>query len=184
MFNEEFRKATIQSMVAAMTGSEEKRLEWAGVLQDIINTRGDKLGRDEIDYLEGLTLILKDANALEKADSKIPDVYAEDWKNILRIVNHQLTANEAGQSINLEARAQIINNTIAVLTNSPESKGKWLNALHGLQNQARDELKMPDLEKYLGALIHLVEGAAPETLENDIPNILKSDWEQIIEAVR
>jgi hypothetical protein len=184
MFNEEFRKATIQSMVAAMTGSEEKRLEWAGVLQEILETRREKLGKDEIDYLQGLTIILKNANDLEKADASIPDAYAEDWKTILQVVNHTLTANEAGQSINLEARSQIMNNTIAVLTNSPNRKGDWLNALHGLKKQALEEYKMPDLAQYLGAIIRLVEGDAPETLESEIPKILAADWEKIVEAIR
>lgn len=184
MFNEEFRKATIQSMVAAMTGSDEKRLEWARVLEDIVKTRGDKLGREDIAYLEGLIIVLRDANDLEKADARIPDVYAEDWKTILQIVNHTLTANEAGQSISLEARGQIIHNTIAVLTNSPERKGDWLDALRGLKRQAFEEYKMPDLAQYLGALIQLVEGENPAALKNDIPKILMSDWEQIIEAVR
>ncbi|NOH01099.1 MAG: hypothetical protein HND47_03555 [Chloroflexi bacterium] len=183
MFNEEFRKATIQSMVAAMTGSDEKRLEWAGVLQDIVKTRGDKLGRDEISYLEGLIIILQDANDLEKADARIPDVYAEDWKTILKIVNHTLTANEAGQSISLEARGQIMNNTVAVLTHSTDRKGDWLNALRGLKQQALEEYKMPDLAQYLGALIRLVEGEDAEDLEAEIPALLRSDWEQIVKAI-
>ncbi len=183
MFNEEFRKATIQSMVAAMTGSDEKRREWAGVLQDILDTRGGNLGKDETQYLEGLIIILRDANSLEKADAKIPDTYAEDWKTILQVVNHKLTANEAGQSISLEARSQVMNNTVAVLTQSKDRKGDWLQALRGLKLQAIEEYKMPELAQYLGALIRLVEGEAPETLAREIPELLKSDWEQIVEAI-
>lgn len=183
MFNQEFRQATIQSMISAMTGSTDKRLEWMGTLQGVIEKFKEKLSRDEINYIEALILVLGDGNKLEEADAKIPDMYAEDWKIILRVVNHKLTANEAGNSINLEARQQIMNNTIAVLTNSKERKNDWLNALRGLKKQALDEYKMPDLAQYLGAVIRLVEGEDSEKLGGEIPEILVSDWEQIVEAV-
>ncbi len=183
MFHQEFRKATIESMVAALTGSQEQRLAWRGTLQEIIATRGDKLQREDINYLEGLIMILGDAGNLQGADAKIPDAYAEDWKIILKVVNHKLTANAAGQSISLEARSQVMNNTVAVLTHSKDRKSDWLQALRELKRQAIEEYKMPDLAQYLGALIRLVEGEAPETLDGEIPELLQSDWEQIIEAI-
>jgi|GEM_PF-6692472 len=183
MFNQEFRKAAIQSMIHAMTGTREDRLVWMGTLEEVVNTRGDSLQKDEINYLEGLIMILGDAGKLEEADAKIPDVYAEDWKTILEVVNHKMTANEAGQSISLEARHQVMNNTVAVLTQSTDRKADWLQALRGLKQQAIEDYKMPDLAQYLDALIRLVEGEDPETLKVEIPELLQSDWDQIIEAI-
>lgn len=183
MFNEEFRKATIQSTIAAMTGLQDQRLEWMGTLQEVLEKNRNKLGKDEVNYMESLIIVLQDGNKLEQADARIPDIYAEDWKTILKVVNHKLTMNEAGQSINLEARHQIMNNTSAVLTHSRDRKGDWLSALKALKKQAHDEYKMPDLEQYLGVVIRLVEGDEPETLESEIPQILVEDWKQIIEAI-
>src|SRR5512146_2228682 len=153
MFNEGFRKATIQGTVNAMTGSAQERAKWKATVQDTLSKFKSRMSQDEADYLEALLIVLSDANRLEEADQLVPAAFAEDWKTILQVADHKLTSNAAGQSVSLEARAQIMNNTVAVMTHSVEHKGAWLQALHGLRQQAANEYKMPDLEKYLSLVI-------------------------------
>jgi len=185
MLNEKFRKAVTQSTIKAMAGSYEEREKLKGVFQDVLNkaqTEG-QIDNDGAAYLKSIILVLTDPNDLEEADAKIPDKYAEDWKTILKNVNHLLTANEQGLSISLEGRQHVIRNTIAVLTSAPEMKTKWLGALRDLKVQAIEEYKMPELAQYLEAVMQLIEGKTPDKLSENIPEILLADWETIISKI-
>jgi hypothetical protein len=182
MFTDEIRKATIQGVIQAMTGSEQEREEWRASFQDLLVKLEGKITQDEANYLEALVMVLSDANRMTEADTKVPAAFAEDWKTILAVVNHKLTANAAGKSVSLEARQQVMNNTIAVMTNSPERKRDWLQALRGLKADAESN-DLPDFVRYTGVLIRLVEGEAHADLNGGVPPVYVGDWETITRSL-
>ena len=178
LFDEKIRKATIQGVVGAMTGSQKDRDEYIASFQDLLVKLDGKITDDEANYLKALIIVLAEPNRMTEADDKIPASFAGDWRTILEVVNHKLTANAAGKSVSLEAREQVMHNTIAVLTNSPERKADWLTALEGLKRDAQSN-DLPDFEQYAGVLIQLVRGSSPSDLGSRIPPMFIGDWEKI-----
>jgi hypothetical protein len=182
LFDEKIRKATIQGMVGAMAGSQKDRDEYIASFQDLLVKLDGKLTDDEANYLKALIIVLSDPNRMTDADDNVPASFAGDWRTILEVVNHKLTANAAGKSVSLEAREQVMHNTIAVLTNSPERKADWLTALEGLEQDARSN-DLPEFEQYAGVLIQLVKGASPTDLRSGIPPMFMGDWEKITSSM-
>ena len=91
-----------------------------------------------------------------------------------------IAQEEAGEPERL--MAAFIGNTVSVLTDAPDKKGEWLEALTGLQAQAQ-AAGADEWAAFAGALRQLVEGEAPEALTQNVPPAFQAAWAQVLQAL-
>jgi predicted RecB family endonuclease len=81
-----------------------------------------------------------------------------------------------------QALQVIVGKTVAVLTQVPEKKGEWWEALGQLQQQAGAQ-GASDLAAFIALLRQLVEGADPAALAPRVPAPFRQAWEEIVGAI-
>ena len=70
-------------------------------------------------------------------------------------------------------------NTVAVLTEAPDKKEEWWNALGELHKQVK-AAGDDDFAAFLDALRRLVEGTRPESLGDRVPAPFREAWEAVV----
>ncbi len=86
---------------------------------------------------------------------------AETEAALLKALADALAADDPEEP---DMRQVLIKNTLAVLTGATDKKGEWWKALQGLQKDAKEQGEN-NLAGYVDALLRLLEGADPSSLQ-------------------
>ena len=76
----------------------------------------------------------------------------------------------------------VVGNTVAVLTDVPDKRGEWWEALGQLQEQVQAQ-GLGDLSTFLGLLRQLVEGTQTGHLEPHVPPDFRQAWEAVVRGI-
>ena len=93
----------------------------------------------------------------------------------------------AGPGMTLEQATELaVNTTVAVLTQAPERREEWWQALGQLQQQAgsqRQPQEWAGFATFLGLLRQLLEGADPTALTPRVPPPFRPRWDALLRAI-
>jgi tetratricopeptide (TPR) repeat protein len=108
---------------------------------------------------------------------------ALDAANVPGLTPDMSEQEDSEQGMTIERATQVaVNNTIAVLTQAPERKAEWLDALEQLQAQTTAQ-ELGDFAAFLGLLRQVVEGTAVDSLAAGVPPSFAAAWAALSTAL-